>query len=212
MKNIAAIRKDYTKEVFDESHALDHPIRQFDRWWHEALASEIDEVNAMTLATTGTNGKPSARIVLLKGYTDEGFVFFTNYESDKGRQLSDHPYACLVFFWKELERQVRIEGRVEKLSATESDVYFLSRPVESQIGAWSSPQSRVIASRQVIEENVQHYSQRFATEALYRPPHWGGYLVKPDRIEFWQGRPSRLHDRLRYVLTDGIWQRERLAP
>ena len=187
MKNIAEIRKEYSREVLDESHAHEDPFRQFDQWWHEALASEIDEVNAMTLATTGTNGKPSARIVLLKGYSNEGF-------------------------WKELERQVRIEGRVEKVSASDSDAYFLSRPVESQIGAWSSPQSRVIPSREIIEENVKNMTARFSAEELVRPPHWGGYLVKPDTMEFWQGRPSRLHDRIQYVWESGIWRRQRLAP
>lgn len=212
MKNIAEIRKEYIREVFDESHALDNPFRQFDRWWHEAMASEIEEVNAMTLATAGTNGKPSARIVLLKGYSDDGFVFFTNYESKKGRQIEENPYASLVFFWKELERQVRIEGVVEKVSAADSDAYFVSRPLESQIGAWSSPQSRVIQSRDVIENNVSVNTARFAKEAISRPPHWGGYLVKPDSIEFWQGRPSRLHDRIRYVNDGNSWRRERLAP
>ncbi len=212
MKNIAEIRKEYSREVLDESHAHEDPFRQFDQWWHEALASEIDEVNAMTLATTGTNGKPSARIVLLKGYSDEGFVFFTNYQSRKGEQMTANPYASLVFFWKELERQVRIEGRVEKVSASDSDAYFLSRPVESQIGAGSSPQSRVIPSREIIEENVKNMTARFSAEELVRPPHWGGYLVKPDTMEFWQGRPSRLHDRIQYVWESGIWRRQRLAP
>lgn len=212
MKNIAEIRKEYSREVLDESHAHTDPFRQFEQWWHEALASEIDEVNAMTLATAGTNGKPSARIVLLKGFTEEGFIFFTNYESRKGEQLNANPYACLVFFWKELERQVRIEGRVEKIAAAESDAYFLSRPVESQIGAWSSPQSKVIPSREEIEKNVKEQTERFSKETIVRPPHWGGYIVKPDSIEFWQGRPSRLHDRIRYVSEGGHWRRERLAP
>ena len=212
MKNIAEIRKEYSREVLDESHAHADPFRQFDQWWHEALASEIDEVNAMTLATTGTNGKPSARIVLLKGYSNEGFVFFTNYQSRKGEQMTANPYASLVFFWKELERQVRIEGRVEKVSASDSDAYFLSRPVESQIGAWSSPQSRVIPSREIIEENVKNMTARFSAEELVRPPHWGGFRIVPDRFEFWQGRESRLHDRICYERINGEWLISRLSP
>lgn len=212
MKNVAEIRKEYSKEVLDESHTEQDPFAQFDKWWHEALSSEIDEVNAMTLATADTKGKPSARIVLLKGYDQNGFVFFTNYESRKGEQLQTNPQASLVFFWKELERQVRIEGMVERISASASDEYFFSRPVESQIGAWSSPQSRVIPSRITIEENVQSYQQLFSGKEIKRPPHWGGYVVKPGMIEFWQGRPSRLHDRIRYTYSGGSWTRERLAP
>lgn len=212
MKNIADIRKDYSKEALDESHTHANPYTQFDRWWHEALSSEIDEVNAMALATVGADGRPSARIVLLKGFNNDGFVFFTNYHSRKGKQMEENPFASLVFFWKELERQVRISGQIEKISDAENDEYFFSRPPESQVGAWSSPQSTVIPSRAVLDANVKHYTDRFSQSPMTRPAHWGGYRLKPDEIEFWQGRPSRLHDRIRYRLEEGAWVRERLAP
>jgi pyridoxamine 5'-phosphate oxidase len=221
---IADIRKDYKLASLEEADVAANPIDQFTRWWNEAVASQIDEVNAMTLATANAAGVPTARIVLLKGYNPNGFIFFTNYESDKGKNLAQNPKAALVFFWKELERQIRVEGTVEKVSAEESDRYFNSRPASSRIGAWASPQSAVIENRLVIEQNVERYSSIFANDSIERPDHWGGYIVKPTSIEFWQGRSSRLHDRIRYVLensaynaatdtrTDLNWKIERLAP
>jgi len=221
---IADIRKDYKLASLEEADVASNPIDQFARWWNEAVASQIDEVNAMTLATVNAAGVPAARIVLLKGYNPSGFIFFTNYESDKGKNLAQNPNAALVFFWKELERQIRIEGTVQKVSAEESDRYFNSRPASSRIGAWASPQSAVIENRLVIEQNVERYSSIFANDSIERPDHWGGYIVKPTSIEFWQGRSSRLHDRIRYKLetsdynaatdtrTDANWTIERLAP
>ncbi|WP_207514773.1 pyridoxamine 5'-phosphate oxidase [Longitalea luteola] len=210
---IADIRKEYKLKSLLEKDVDRNAIRQFDTWWQEALNSEIDEVNAMTLATASADGVPAARIVLLKGYDERGFVFFTNYESFKGMHLAENPRACLVFFWKELERQVRITGLVDKVSAQESDLYFNSRPEGSRIGAWASPQSQVIASREWLEEQEQKLRNEFGSQPLSRPAHWGGYRVKPISIEFWQGRPSRLHDRLLYSLqSDNTWTIERLAP
>ena len=221
---IADIRKDYKLASLEESDVAANPIDQFTRWWNEAVASQIDEVNAMTLATVNAAGVPAARIVLLKGYNPNGFIFFTNYESDKGKNLAQNPRAALVFFWKELERQIRIEGTVQKVSAEESDRYFNSRPASSRIGAWASPQSAVIENRLVIEQNVERYSSIFANDSIERPDHWGGYIVKPRSIEFWQGRSSRLHDRIRYTIeasaynaatdtrSDANWKIERLAP
>lgn len=211
--SIADIRKEYRMLSLTETEVAGDPMEQFTRWWEDAVKSEIDEVNAMTLATATLGGIPSARIVLLKGYDERGFMFFTNYESHKGRELAHNPRACLVFFWKELERQVRIEGLVEKVSAAESDEYFQSRPKGSRIGAWASPQSAVIAGRDVIEQNVTALEKKFSDEQIPRPGHWGGYLVKPLRMEFWQGRSNRLHDRIRYVHDlDSKWHIERLAP
>ncbi len=213
MNNVADIRKDYKLQTLEESDVQPNALEQFHKWWNEALMSQIEEVNAMTLATSTAAGKPNARIVLLKGYDESGFVFFTNYHSRKGMELAENPFASLVFFWKELERQVRIEGGVEKTTAGESDLYFHSRPVESRIGAWASPQSKVIASRQVIEENLTELQNSFAGKSIERPPHWGGYIVRPALIEFWQGRPGRLHDRIQYTKErDGSWKTERLAP
>lgn len=213
MSSIAAIRKDYMLKSFTEADAAADAITQFTHWWNDALASKIDEVNAFTLATATKDGKPSARIVLLKGYDASGFVFFTNYESNKGKTLAENPVASIVFFWKELERQIRIEGSIEKTSAAESDEYFFSRPVGSQVGAWASPQSRVIENRDLIEGNVKTYEEKFSQSPIVRPTHWGGYRLKPQLIEFWQGRPSRLHDRLQYTLqSTGVWKIERLAP
>jgi pyridoxamine 5'-phosphate oxidase len=210
---IADIRKDYKLRSLLEKDVEANAIRQFDKWWQEAVHSEIDEVNAMTLATASADGIPAARIVLLKGYDERGFVFFTNYESFKGLQLAENPRACLVFFWKELERQVRITGLVERVSAEESDTYFNSRPEGSRIGAWASPQSQVIESREWLEEREKTLVKDFTGKPLSRPAHWGGYRVKPINIEFWQGRPSRLHDRIQYVLKgDNSWTIERLAP
>ncbi|MFN3667241.1 MAG: pyridoxamine 5'-phosphate oxidase [Sediminibacterium sp.] len=209
---IADIRKDYKQHSLDEADVAADPFEQFDKWWNDAIAAEVEEVNAMTLATASKEGIPSARIVLLKGYDKHGFVFFTNYESNKGKALLDNPHAALVFFWKELERQVRIEGRVEKVSAEESDEYFLSRPEGSRIGAWSSPQSAIIANRTIIETNVTQYTKRFEGHEIPRPDHWGGYRVIPTSFEFWQGRSSRLHDRFQYKKENTQWLRNRLAP
>jgi len=210
---IADIRKDYKLQSLLEKDVNVNAIAQFNNWWQEAIHSEIDEVNAMTLATASADGIPAARIVLLKGFDDRGFVFFTNYESFKGMQLAENPRACLVFFWKELERQVRITGLVEKVSDVESDAYFNSRPEGSRIGAWASPQSQVIVSREWLQEREKTYAKDFSGKPLKRPAHWGGYRVKPVTIEFWQGRPSRLHDRLQYTLEgNNQWKIERLAP
>lgn len=210
--NIADIRKEYKQRSLDESDVVKDPVQQFSKWWEEAINSGIDEVNAMTLATADATGKPSARIVLLKGMDENGFVFFTNYNSHKGEDIAANPFASLVFFWKELERQVRIEGTISKVSAEESDAYFNSRPAGSRIGAWASPQSKVIASRQVIEKKVQELEKDFDGKTIERPQHWGGYVVMPQVIEFWQGRPSRLHDRIRYTKVENGWKIERLAP
>ncbi len=210
---IANIRIDYKLKSLSEEDTALNAYEQFSKWWSEARNSHLHEINAMTLATADKNGTPSARIVLLKGYDARGFVFFTNYNSAKGNEMAENPKASLLFFWKELERQVRIDGIVEKISAIESDIYFKSRPIGSQIGAWASPQSTVIKNRQVIEENFLKYEEQFGTQNIPRPEHWGGYIVKPSKIEFWQGRSSRLHDRIQYTLQgDGKWTRERLAP
>jgi pyridoxamine 5'-phosphate oxidase len=210
--SIAEIRRDYMKATLSEDKVEKDPITQFGIWWDEALRAEIDEVNAMTLATVSEGARPSSRIVLLKGYDASGFVFFTNYQSAKGKDLQLHPYASLLFFWKELERQVRIDGPCEKVSEAESDEYFLSRPEGSRIGAWASPQSQVIASRDVLDQQIIALEDRFQGKSIPRPPHWGGYRVKPEQMEFWQGRPSRLHDRILYTRTASGWQINRLAP
>jgi pyridoxamine 5'-phosphate oxidase len=209
---IADIRKDYKQHSLNEADVAADPFEQFGRWWNDAIAAEVEEVNAMTLATASKDGIPSARIVLLKGYDEQGFVFFTNYESTKGKELMANPNAALVFFWRELERQVRIEGRVEKVSSEESDEYFHSRPEGSRIGAWSSPQSAIITNRTIIETNVTQYSKRFEGHEIPRPEHWGGYRVIPNKFEFWQGRSSRLHDRFQYKKDREQWLRNRLAP
>ncbi len=206
-------RKDYRLQSLLEKDVIRNPIHQFEKWWTQALESNIIESNAMTLATCNEEGKPSARIVLLKGIRDNGFLFFTNYDSRKGKEMGKNKFVSLVFFWKELERQVRIEGVVEKISPKESDAYFAKRPRESRIGAWSSPQSSVIANREILEQNASHYNKQFDTENIPRPENWGGYIVHPNVIEFWQGRPGRLHDRLQYSIDEKeIWKIERLAP
>ncbi len=212
MATIADIRKDYKLQSLHENEVAANPTDQFTAWWNEAISSNIDEVNAMTLATANISGKPDARIVLLKGYDEKGFVFFTNYQSRKAQELAANPFATLVFFWKELERQVRIEGAVEKIAAADSDAYFNSRPVGSRIGAWASPQSTVINDRTLLEENVKQLELQYADGNIPRPEHWGGYVVKPTQVEFWQGRSSRLHDRIRYELKNDNWIIERLAP
>ncbi len=211
-KRIADIRQDYLKAALDEASAGDDPLMFFHHWFSEAHTAGISEVNAMTLATVNAEGKPHARIVLLKGVDETGFVFFTNYLSAKGHDLAQAPQAALVFFWKELERQVRIEGYAEKVTAEESDAYFHSRPEGSRLGAWSSPQSQVIESRSVIEENLARYSEQFNGTAIPRPEHWGGYRIVPQHIEFWQGRSSRLHDRIVFERANGNWKKYRLAP
>lgn len=211
-KSIADIRRDYSLHSLDEGDIAADPFEQFLRWWNDALKSEITEVNAMTLATSTRDGKPSARIVLLKDVDENGFVFFTNYKSHKGKELEENPYAALIFFWKEIERQVRIEGEAEKISTAESDAYFLSRPEGSRIGAWASPQSAVIINRELLETNAERYRREFKN-SIPRPPHWGGYRVMPLKIEFWQGRNNRLHDRIQYTKTkEGSWKVDRLAP
>ncbi|MFE8644348.1 pyridoxamine 5'-phosphate oxidase [Sphingomonas sp. NCPPB 2930] len=210
--DIAALRKSYERAELGEQDSDADPLTQFDRWLSEALASAVPEPNAMTLATVGSDLRPSSRIVLVKGYDTRGIVWFTNYDSRKGRQLAGNPFAALQFHWVELERVVRIEGRVERTSAEESDDYFRSRPLDSRIGAWASPQSQVIPGRAVLVANAARYGAQFLLQPP-RPPHWGGYRLVPDRWEFWQGRKSRLHDRLQYRLqADDTWQRERLAP
>jgi len=211
--DLATIRKDYRLQSLSEEDVDTNPIKQFEKWFQQALTSGIEEPNAMTLATSTTDGKPSARIVLLKGIKDNGFVFFTNYESKKGKQIHDNPFAGIVFFWKELERQVTIQGEIEKVSEQESDEYFASRPLESRIGAWSSPQSQVIENREVLEKNVAYYSDKYQSQNIPRPSHWGGYILMPTLIEFWQGGAGRLHDRLQYSIdATNSWIIKRLAP
>lgn len=211
--NIANLRLEYAAQVLLEENSAADPFTQFETWWQQALETEIIEPNAMTLATASADGVPSARIVLLKGFDPNGFVFFTNYNSYKGMQLTENPKACLVFFWKELERQVRITGLAAPLPEPESDAYFYSRPTGSRIGAWASPQSQVIESREWLDGVYKKLTEEFQDTEITRPPHWGGYRVMPVVVEFWQGRPSRLHDRLQYTLeAGGTWKRERLAP
>jgi pyridoxamine 5'-phosphate oxidase len=210
--NIADIRKEYKLRTLSEKDVAADPLRQFDIWWQEAVHSNLEEVNAMTLATASADGMPDARIVLLKGFDENGFTFFTNYDSAKGHQLLENPRACLVFFWAALERQVRLCGLVSLASSTASDDYFNSRPEGSRIGAWASPQSQVIESREWLETQNDRLTNERKGD-LHRPPNWGGYVVRPIRIEFWQGRPSRLHDRILYTLRgNGQWAIERLAP
>ncbi|MFM8807264.1 MAG: pyridoxamine 5'-phosphate oxidase [Sphingomonadales bacterium] len=211
--DIAALRKDYTLNALTENDVEASPIGQFTHWWNQALESKIDEVNAMALSTLNEQGFPESRIVLLKGYSAKGFVFFTNYQSDKGTQLQHHSNCSLLFFWKELERQVRISGRAEKISEADSDAYFNSRPEGSKIGAWASPQSKVVESQQWLHDNFEKIQSTYNNSPIPRPPHWGGFIVIPSSIEFWQGRPSRMHDRIRYNLQQNdTWKIERLAP
>jgi pyridoxamine 5'-phosphate oxidase len=211
--SIADLRLNYTLGGLHEADLDPDPFSQFQLWLDEAISAGVREPNAMTLATATIDGKPSARIVLLKGLDDRGFVFYTNYDSLKGKQLIDNPHAALVFLWGDLERQVRIEGTIEKVSTQESDTYFYSRPFGSQLGAWVSNQSEVIANREVLEKRLEAFTAEYTPENIDRPPHWGGFRLIPTEIEFWQGRPNRLHDRLRYRQNDGeVWIIERLAP
>ena len=210
--DIADLRKSYERAELNEDASSADPRQQFSQWLDEAIAAKVPEPNAMTLATVGSNLRPSTRVVLIKGLDERGIVWFTNYDSRKGQQLAGNPYAALQFHWVELERVVRVEGRVEKISDEESDAYFHSRPLDSRIGAWASPQSEVISGRGVLVANAAKFGARFLLQPP-RPPHWGGYRLTADRWEFWQGRRSRLHDRLRYAQQDdGSWLRERLAP
>lgn len=210
---IQNLRQDYRSASLLESDVATNPYNQFEKWFKEALNAEVLEPNAMTLATANTNGIPSARIVLLKEFTDEGFVFYTNYESQKGKEIESNPYAALIFFWADLERQIRIEGVVEKVSEEESNHYFLSRPKGSQLGALTSPQSQTISSREFLEERLAELEKEYEDKEVIKPEHWGGYRVIPNRIEFWQGRSSRLHDRIVYIQEkDQSWKFERLAP
>lgn len=212
MSAIADLRRDYASRALSEEQADRDPIRQFTTWFEEAVAAQLLDVNAMTLATVSAAGDPAARIVLLKGFDESGFVFFTNYESAKGSQLAAHPRACLLFFWGELERQVRITGAIAKVSGVESEEYFHSRPFESQVGAWASAQSTPVAGRSELEARYAKLAAQYAGQVVPLPPFWGGYRVTPERIEFWQGRTSRLHDRLLYIRDGATWQRSRLSP
>jgi pyridoxamine 5'-phosphate oxidase len=204
-------RKDYMQAGLRETEVADNPIDKFTQWLTQAMEANMHEPYAMTLATVDADNRPSARVVLLRGVDTRGFVFFTNYESRKGQALAAYPLAALLFYWPELERQVRIEGVVHQIDAQESDAYFHSRPLGSRLGAWASPQSQTIASREELERRLADASARYG-EHPPRPPFWGGYRVQPDTVEFWQGRPSRLHDRVVYTLVDGVWQLRRVAP
>lgn len=209
---IADLRVDYALKEFDINDISSDPFKQFEKWFHEAVTARVNEPNAMTLATVKPDGTPSARIVLLKGLQDHGFTFFTNYDSGKGKEMMQNHNVALVFCWLELQRQIRIEGTVEKLSAAESDVYFVSRPRKSQISAHASSQSMTLKNREELEKNYQKLENLFLDKTVTRPDNWGGYIVKPKLIEFWQGRQSRLHDRFRYIKADNMWKISRLAP
>lgn len=212
-QEIAALRKDYTLYSLNEDDVAASPFEQFKAWWAQAEQSHIDEMNAMTLASTGADNMPQARIVLLKAFDERGFVFFTNYNSAKSAEIGFNANACLLIFWKELERQVRITGIAEKISVKESIDYFDSRPDGSKLGAWASPQSLVVSGKAFLKETFEYYAERFKHGKIPKPPHWGGYRVIPQKIEFWQGRPSRMHDRILYSKQeDGSWKIERLAP
>ncbi len=209
---INTLRHDFSKQTLDESQVDKSPFLQFEKWFKEAVDAHVNEPNAMTVATASKSGKPAARILLLRNFNENGFVFYTNYDSRKGEEIDANPDCALLFFWPELERQVRIEGKLIKQTAAESDLYFNTRPRTSKLGAWTSPQSKVVKNRKELDELYEQMSQRFPSEDVPRPPHWGGYVLKPDSIEFWQGRPSRMHDRILYTLDNGNWKIERLAP
>jgi pyridoxamine 5'-phosphate oxidase len=211
-KNLADIRNDYSLRELSREKVDSDPFTEFRIWMDEALESQVNEPTAMTLSTVASDGRPSSRVVLLKGYDSSGFVFFTNYNSRKGRELAENPYAAVNFFWPELERQVNISGRTSKVSAEESDEYFGSRPFTSRVGAWASNQSEIIDSRMTIMFKAAKLLVRYASGNVPRPPHWGGFRLVPDRFEFWQGRESRLHDRICYELKDSSWEIVRLSP
>ncbi|MEQ8998804.1 MAG: pyridoxamine 5'-phosphate oxidase [Coleofasciculus sp. B1-GNL1-01] len=212
-KSIADLRQEYSLQQLNKKDAHPNPFEQFTLWFDQAIAAKLPEPNAMTLATATPDGKPSARMVLLKGYDERGFVFYTNYKSRKGQQLLANPWGAIAFWWTQLERQVRIEGQIEQVSAEESDAYFHSRPQDSQLGAWASEQSQVIDSREVLEQRLQQLKKEYETKTIPRPPYWGGFRLIPVAMEFWQGRPSRLHDRLLYQRTEeGSWMIQRLSP
>jgi pyridoxamine 5'-phosphate oxidase len=210
---IVSLRKEYSSAFLNEEDVHSNPFKQFELWMQQAVEAEILEPHAMTVSTVSQEGKPSSRIVLLRGFDENGFVFYTNYNSHKGHDMAQNKYACLNFFWPELERQIRIEGSISKIDQQVSTAYFHSRPRESQIGAWASIQSAVIENRKVVEDAFVHYTEKFKNlEVIPKPEHWGGYNIKPTSIEFWQGRPSRLHDRLRYSEVNSVWKIERLSP
>ena len=211
-KDIASIRRDYQLASLDEAATSANPMDQFTHWWEDATTSNIDEVNAFVLSTVDANRAPASRVVLLKGYTPEGFIFFTNYDSNKGKEIIANPNVAMNFFWKELERQVRITGTIKKISSEESAEYFNSRPLGSQVGAWASPQSQVIPNRDFLEKNFAEHTEKYKEGNVPLPPHWGGYIVHPTLVEFWQGRSSRLHDRIRYSFENNQWSKVRLAP
>jgi pyridoxamine 5'-phosphate oxidase len=211
-RNIADIRQDYSQQVLNRHEVDPNPVRQFNNWFEQAIDSNITDVNAFTLSTADKNGRPSGRILLLKGVEDEKFIFYTNYESQKANEISVNPFGAITFYWKELERQVRIQGKIEKTDKATSDNYFQTRPRKSRIGAWISPQSRPIPSRIHLIRAFVAYSMKLMGGRVELPPYWGGYALEPDRIEFWQGRPNRLHDRVNYELVNGIWKISRLAP
>ena len=212
MEDLASIRKDYTQRSLREQDVSPDPLDQFSAWFKEAVTAGVNEPNAMHLATATPEGRPSGRVVLLKGLENGGFSFYTNFQSHKGKELEANPYCCLTFFWPELERQVRIEGQASRLADGIADTYYNSRPLASRIGAWASPQSAVIGSREILEQRFKELEQKFAAAEPARPRQWGGFSVKPNLIEFWQGRPGRLHDRLQYTLNESGWQLHRLAP
>jgi pyridoxamine 5'-phosphate oxidase len=209
---INTLRHDFSKQTLDEKDVHRNPIIQFSKWFTEAVDAKVNEPNAMTVCTATKDGIPSARILLLRNFDDNGFVFYTNYNSRKGGEIDENPNAALLFFWPELERQVRIEGVLSRQTNEESDLYFKSRPRTSKLGAWTSAQSKVIASRTILDEEYENLSKRFPGEDVPRPPHWGGYILKPSSIEFWQGRPSRLHDRILFIQEENEWKISRLAP